>query len=82
MNVFCNVELRCFEFWGGAKAIADAFTCEQLDELEAILPDIYPDGMSETDLNDLFWFEEDYLAELLGFSSFEVLEAYNNGEDE
>ena len=28
-------------------------------ELESILEDAYPEGMSETDLNDFIWFEED-----------------------
>ena len=26
----------------------------------------YPDGMTETQLNDLFWFEDKYLCELIG----------------
>ena len=43
------------------------FTDEELDSLESILEtEIYPDGIGETELNDLFWFEDEYLCELLG----------------
>ena len=30
------------------------------------LEDLYPDGMEETEVNDLFWFEEEFLCELIG----------------
>lgn len=43
---------------------------------------MYPDGMSETELNDLLWFEDDTIAEWLGFEDWEALERLNNGEEE
>jgi hypothetical protein len=46
---------------------------EQLDQIEGILEDIYPDGITNTQLNDLFWFEPDTLAEWLGFEDWEDL---------
>lgn len=33
-------------------------------------------------INDLFWFEKDFIAQLLGFDSFDALERHNNGENE
>lgn len=38
--------------------------------------------MSETEINDLFWFEEDTIAQWLGFDDFEALERDHNSEDD
>ena len=35
---------------------------------------------SDTEINDLFWFEEDFIAELLGFDNWEALERHNADE--
>ena len=40
-------------------------------ELEAILEDAYPDGMDETELNDLLWFESETVFEWLGIGDEE-----------
>lgn len=29
--------------------------------------------MSDTEINDIFWFEEDFIAETLGYNDFEEL---------
>ena len=73
MKIYRDVSLKEFDFWAGAKDRVKYFTEEELDIIESILEDLEPDGMSETDLNDLFWFEEDLLAEWLGYNSFEEL---------
>lgn len=38
--------------------------------------------MDATDVNDFFWFENDTIADWLGFSDWEELERVANGEDE
>lgn len=82
MKIYEEKSLSEFDFWAGAKTVADTLTAEQFEEIEAILEDEYPDGIEDTSLNDLFWFEPDTVAEWLGFESFEALEEFNNGEDE
>ena len=42
-----------------------------LEELDNLLEDIYPDGLSETELNDLLWFDSDWIFEQLGISEDE-----------
>jgi hypothetical protein len=64
MKVHNELNLTNFDFWSGAKN--HSFTYNELKELEYIFEDIYPDGMSETEVNDLFWFEEEFLCELIG----------------
>jgi hypothetical protein len=73
MKIYTETSLRHFEFWSGAIDTANHLTSEQLDEIETQLEDLNPDGMSETEINDLFWFDEDYIAEMLGFDSWDEL---------
>lgn len=43
--------------------------------MEFILEEMYDDeeGISDTQINDIFWFEEDWIAEQLGYSDFNEL---------
>jgi len=73
MKILSETNLRDFEFWAGATDRVKHLTWEQLDTIEETLEDIYPDGIDDVTLNDLFWFDEDIIAEWLGFNSFEEL---------
>lgn len=73
MELKHDVPLRNFEFWSGAEQRARHLTWEQLDRIEFELEELYPDGMTDTQVNDLFWFEEDFIASLLGYSDWEEL---------
>ena len=66
MTIITEQSLHSFEFWSGAKNNADKLTIEQLDELENELEELYPDGMTETQLNDLMWFDFDDIKSWLG----------------
>ena len=87
MTYTCNESLTNFEFWSGAKERTDNLTIDQLDRLDYLLPDAMrwnetDNTPSDSEINDLFWFEEDFIAQLLGFDSWEALERHNAGEDE
>ena len=68
MKIYREENLSNFEFWSGAVANAEEFTLEELDrigeELEAL--DCEGNGYEETQINDLMWFEPEYLASLIG----------------
>lgn len=68
MKIYSEKSLRNFDFWSGAKENVNELTFEQLDEVENILEGMYPDGMSETEINDLFWFDFDTIKEWLGIT--------------
>lgn len=74
MKIHSEISLRNFEFWGGAKDRVCDLTPDQLDELEGILEDLYPGGMSDTKVNDLFWFEFETIKEWLGLPTMEESE--------
>ena len=64
-----------FEWWRGTvekeKRKREERGTEGWNELEAILEDAYPDGMDETELNDLLWFEPETIFEWLGIGDKE-----------
>lgn len=82
MKIYSETNLRNFEFWSGAKDRAEQLTSDQLDQIESELESLYPDGMEDTKINDIFWFEDDWIADMLGFSSWENLEAGIDRETE
>ena len=71
MKVYSEKSLRNFEFWSGAKDNAETLTDEQLDMVESILEDAYPDGVEDTQINDFFWFDFDTIREWLGIKDEE-----------
>ena len=82
MKITKEISLQNFEGWSGAVDTLNTLTDEQKDALEANLEELYPDGMDETNLNDFLWFENDAIAEWLGFEDWEDLERKNSGEEE
>ena len=66
MKTFTETNLSSFDFWSGAKDNAAKLTSNQLDEVELNLEELYPDGLSETQLNDIFWFEFATVLDWLG----------------
>lgn len=75
MKIYKEDSLSNFEWWSGAVTTADRIWEERgtegWNELEAILEDAYPDGMDETELNDLLWFEPETIFEWLGIGDEE-----------
>ena len=66
MIVTRDISLREFEPWQGAIPTYEALSVDELDQLESELELQYPDGIDETELNDLFWFHEDFVFQLAG----------------
>ena len=65
MEYTVNKDLTEFEFWNQAKQ--HNFTYNELKQLDNIIEDLYSDTIpTETQINDLFWFEEEMLCEWLG----------------
>lgn len=60
MIIAYELDLQNFKAWGGAEDTLERIQREgKCDLLEQILEDTYPEGMTETELNDLLWFESE-----------------------
>lgn len=81
MKIISETSLDRFEAWSGGRdtlnTLIEKDLCEQLETM--LECDIFSDGCTDTELNDLLWFERDTIADWLGFSDWNELE---NGSEE
>lgn len=82
MKVYTEISLNDFEFWSGAKDTVKYLTSDEIDTIEGMLEEINPDGMDETEINDFFWFDDDTIAEWLGYEDFEQIMKREEEDDE
>lgn len=67
MIVYREVEGKGdFEFWSGAIETVDKLTDEEFETVIEMLDGTASNGMSETELNDFFWFETDTISSWIG----------------
>lgn len=70
-----------FTFWGGAIYTVETLSSQEMDIIWSILEnDVFPEGATDTMINDFFGFENDTIAEWLGYDSWEQLEAEKEQE--
>lgn len=75
MTITYELDLESFEAWSGAVDTLERVQREgKCAELENILEDLYPEGMTDTELNDLLWFEPETVYEWVGIRSEEQIE--------
>ncbi len=61
-----NATLRDFAAWSGAVETKKRILKEGKErEFEALIDELYPEGLSDTQLNDILWFEEEWIFENL-----------------
>ena len=66
MRITSELNLVNFEFWAGAKDFADRLTYNEVRDIECILEDIFCNKIpSDTEINDLFWFDDELICEWL-----------------
>ena len=67
MKIYSEISIADFEAWSGAKDTLNRIINEdKCDTLEAVLEELYPDGMTDTQLNDILWFEPEWCFEMCG----------------
>lgn len=78
-----EMSLNEYEPWSGAVDTFNRIVDEgKLDTLECVLEDLYPEGIDETSLNDLLWFESETVFEWLDIKDDEDEEDEDEDEDE
>ena len=69
MRVYQEISFEDFDAWSGAvdtkEKIVDAGKAE---EFEALVEELFPNGVEATELNDFLWFDDDYILEILGIT--------------
>ena len=67
-----QISLSEFKPWSGAVETLDRVIREgKEDLLESIISDMYPEGLTSTQLNDILWFEQDAVFEWCGITDEE-----------
>lgn len=74
MKIYKDVDYKDFEFWGGAKDTIKYLTDTEGQQIFDLLETDYEcHPLTETDVNDFFWFEDDRIAEWLGYEDWDDL---------
>ena len=68
-----EISLTDFNTWSGATDTVKYLTHEELEIIERNIIEVYPNGINETLLNDILWFERDLIAEWLGYNDFDEI---------
>lgn len=73
MKIYKEDSLTNFNFWSGASDTVSYLTDKEINTIESILDEHNENGMSETEINDFFWFETETIANWLGYDSFDEI---------
>ncbi len=67
MKIVSEIGLEEFNAWSGAVTTKERIIEEGKErEFEDLIEEYYPEGLTDTELNDLLWFEDEWLFESLG----------------
>lgn len=67
MKLTRDTSLEKFPAWSGAVETKERIIAAgKEEEFESLIEELYPDGLTDTQLNDLLWFEEEWIFESLG----------------
>lgn len=74
MKIYQDINLKDFHAWSGGKATLTYLIKHNLvDKAEDAIVDLFArEPISETELNDILWFEDEYLCECLGITLDEL----------
>ena len=83
MQYLCDENLTNFKFWSGGKDRADMLTYEQLNQLDSALPELFGEKTpTDTEINDLFWFDFGTVCNLIGLHYDEEHDKILENEDD
>jgi hypothetical protein len=67
-----NLTLADFDAWSGAKDTKETIlNAGKGEDFDSLIEELYPDGLTDTNLNDILWFESDWIFKSLGISEDE-----------
>ena len=70
MKVYEALNLKDFETWSGATETKNIIINEGKEqEFEELIEEMYPNGIDATTLNDVLWFDQEYVLNTLGIET-------------
>lgn len=59
-----------YQPWAGARDTYALIDCHnKLEDLDRLITECYPEGLTETELNDILWFDSDWVLDNLGIEN-------------
>jgi len=72
MRIYKEITLIDFDAWSGAIDTKNTIVeHNKEDEFDFLIEELYPDGIDETKLNDILWFDPEWIFEVLGIQEEE-----------
>ena len=72
MKVYEELNLKDFQAWSGATETKNIIIqAGREEEFEELIEELYPNGLSATELNDLLWFDSEEIYSCLGIENSE-----------
>ena len=72
MKVYEELNLKDFNAWSGATTTKERIISEGKEEdFEELIEEMYPDGLTDTELNDILWFDDEWIYNCLGIENSE-----------
>lgn len=66
MKITKDISIADFNAWSGAKYTVEQIINEdKTQNFDSMIEDLYPDGLTETDLNDILWHDSEWVLESL-----------------
>ena len=78
MRIVKEISIEDFEGWSGANDTIEVIEkAGKVDEFDNLIEELYPDGLSETSLNDLLRFDYEWIYETLEITKSYKVSVYN-----
>lgn len=72
MKLFSETKLVDFQAWSGATDTKNTIIDnDKAEDFDYLIDELYPDGLSETQLNDILWFDSEWVFEQLGIETID-----------
>jgi hypothetical protein len=75
MKLTTEINLSDFDAWSGAKDTKETILAHDKErDFDYLIEELYPDGLTDTQLNDILWFDSEWIFEQLGINEEETNE--------
>lgn len=79
MKIISEISISQFDAWSGAKDTLKRILEEGKEkEFDSYIEEFYPDGLTDTELNDILWFDSENIFEAIGITEEEDEETEDN----